>query len=72
MGLFDDILGIAKELNDIKTEVTDTIGGAIGDLAGLKDEASNAVSQLQDEASTVKDDLLSKVSDVTSGSKDSE
>ena len=72
MGLFDDLLGVAKELNDIKTEVTDTIGGAIGDLAGLKDEASNTVSQLQDEATAVKDDLLGKVSDVTGGSKDPE
>lgn len=72
MGLFDDLMGIAKELNDIKTEITDTVGGAVSDLAGLKDEATSAVSQLQDEATNVKDDVAGKISDITTNPKNQE
>ena len=59
MGLFDDLLGVAKEFGDIKTEITDTFRGAVDDITNLKEEASDTVTGLKDEASAVKDNLLS-------------
>ena len=68
MGLLDDLMGMAKELNDLKTEITDTVGGAVSDLAGLKDEATSAVTQLKDEATSVKDGIVENIAPQTDDS----
>jgi hypothetical protein len=72
MGLFDDLMGIAKEFNDIKSEVTGAIGDMANDLTGLKDEATSAVTQLKDEATSVKDGVVENISAATGDSTENQ
>lgn len=46
MGLFDDILGIAKEFSGVKDEITSTLQQVVEEATSLKSEATGAVEQV--------------------------
>lgn len=63
MGLFDDLIDVAKELNDLKTELTSTVTSAASDVTRLRDDATAAVTQLKTESGVVTDQVRQRVID---------
>lgn len=65
MGLFDDIMGIAREVNDIKTEITGTLGDAVQSLSDVQGEATDTIQQLQQDVVDSKDTITSDINSLT-------
>lgn len=63
MGLFDDLIGIAKELNSVKQEVTDTFQQVASEAIGLKTEATDAVNKITQGATENITEIKQQISD---------
>lgn len=70
MGLFDDLVGIAKELNSVKQEVKYTVQQVAGEAMGLKSEATQAVNQITqgatDNINEIKQQIANTLPDTSS------
>lgn len=64
MGFLDDIVGVAKEFGALKQETTDTFSEVTSGLTDLKGEVLEPVSQLQDDASQIKDSVVNGPQDI--------
>lgn len=61
MGLFDDLMGIAREVNDIKQEITDTVGQTVQSITDIKDEAADTAAQTGQSVTEAKDKLIGDI-----------
>lgn len=63
MGLFDDIIGIAKEFRDVKDELASTVSQVVKDATDLRLEAVDVATQLKQEASSSVEALKGRMND---------
>ena len=64
MGLFDDLIGVAKEFNDLKHELTTTVTQATDDVVRIKTTTTAAVTQLKSEASSAVSHVKNRTIDI--------
>ncbi|MEO7904671.1 MAG: hypothetical protein ABIR91_02660 [Candidatus Saccharimonadales bacterium] len=61
MGLFDDFIGLARDINGLKEDVAKTVKQVAVEATGLRDEATHAVTQLRSEASSTVNHVKTEV-----------
>lgn len=50
MGFFDDLVGLTKDIQGLRADVSSTVNQVVKEAVNLKGEATSAVTQLKTEA----------------------